>query len=36
MEGDGLIEPVRSHVRLTDAGKHICDALTERLLLENA
>lgn len=35
LEERGLIEPVRSHVRLTDAGKHLCDTVTGKLLLRD-
>jgi oxygen-independent coproporphyrinogen-3 oxidase len=34
LEAEGLIAPVRTHVRLTDAGKLLCDAVTRKLLLE--
>ncbi|ARA92481.1 coproporphyrinogen III oxidase [Rhodothermaceae bacterium RA] len=34
LEASGLIEPVRTHVRLTDAGRHLCDHITARLLAD--
>ena len=35
LEDEGLVEPIRNrHLRLTDEGKLLCDAVTARLLLE--
>ncbi|MDX1548867.1 MAG: coproporphyrinogen III oxidase family protein, partial [Rhodothermales bacterium] len=35
LEQERLIEPIRnSRVRLTDRGRHVCDAVTQKLLLD--